>query len=310
MTSNPTSHFVILKNRPVVQSSGDISCGSLKLHYWEWKGHQPTILLCHATSFHGRCYDPIINNALRGHHVIALDFRGHGRSQQHPPPYRFPWFGEDVLHFIETLNLSSRDLIGIGHSAGGYALTYAAAIASKRLFQYLILIDPGIVPHSTYGLGNKDHPSLEYILRRKTQWSSVEDMMSRLETREPFSRWPKDTLQSYCTFALDEDNQLRLSAQGEHSMYQSSMQNESNLFPIIEQSKFIPYTPIYVIRTALPLIIGRFDTSPTEPDLVKSFKQGSEIFLENATHLFPMENPQLLNDVLNRIFQKNELSKL
>src|SRR5579871_4845339 len=144
MSSNPTSHFIALPDRTIVQENGEIGRGPLKLHYWEWKGHEPTILLCHGVSFHGRCYDHIINEALRNFHVIALDFRGHGRSQQHPPPYRFQWIGEDVLQFIETLNLPKDNLIGIGHSIGGYALTWAAAKASRRLFQSLLLLDPVI----------------------------------------------------------------------------------------------------------------------------------------------------------------------
>jgi alpha-beta hydrolase superfamily lysophospholipase len=87
MSSNPTSHFVILPSRPIVQENGEISYGPLKFHYWEWKGRQPTILFSHACSFHGRCYDRVINEALHGYHVIAIDLRGHGRSQKHPPPY-------------------------------------------------------------------------------------------------------------------------------------------------------------------------------------------------------------------------------
>ncbi|UJR38268.1 hypothetical protein I4U23_030941 [Adineta vaga] len=310
MSSNPTSHFISLPDCRIVGNNGDITRGSLKLHYWEWKGHEPTILLCHATSFHGRCYDRIINEALHGYHVIALDFRGHGRSQQHPPPYSFPWLGEDVLHLIDVLNLSTTNLIGIGHSAGGYALTYAAAIAPKRLFQFLILLDPGIVSRSLYGIGDERQPVLEYILRRKNQWSSVEEMILRLETREPFSRWPKDTLRNYCTYALDENNTLQLSAEGEHSMYHSALQTKSNIYPVIEQSKFIHDIPIYIVRSSLPLIVGQFDTSPSEPDLVKSFKKGRDIFLENATHLFPMENPPLMINLVKKLLHENIRSYL
>ncbi|CAF1359772.1 unnamed protein product [Rotaria sp. Silwood1] len=151
MSSSPTSHFIIIPNRPIVQKSGKIiNQGPLKLHYWEWKGHEPTILFCHGASFHGRCYDRIISEALHDFHVIALDLRGHGQSQIHPPPYHIRWHGEDVLQFIETLNLNKDNLIGIGHSVGGYALTCAAAIAPRRLFQALLLFDPVIYPPSMY----------------------------------------------------------------------------------------------------------------------------------------------------------------
>ena len=306
MFANPTSHFAILPNRPIVQTDGEVVQGPLKLHYWEWKGHQPTILLCHAASFHGRCYDLVINEALHGHHVISLDLRGHGRSQQHPPPYRFRWLGEDVLQFIEILNLSTDHLIGIAHSLGGYALTYAAATASKRLFRSLLLVDPGITPRLLYGIGDEKLEVLEYILRRKSQWSSIEEMISKFEKREPFSRWSKETLRQYCTYALDENHRLACSPEGENSMYQSSLQTESNIFPIIEQSKYIHHIPIHVVRSALPLSVGQFETSPTAPDLAKWFGKGRDTYLDNVKHLFPMEQPQVMIDLIKEMIKEYE----
>ncbi|CAF1071039.1 unnamed protein product [Rotaria sp. Silwood1] len=310
MSSNPTSHFVNIPNRPIVQENGKISQSPLKLHYWEWKGHEPTILICHAASFHGRCYDRIINEALHGFHVIALDLRGHGRSQTHPPPYHVRWLGEDVLQFIETLNLNKDNLIGIGHSMGGYVLTYAAAIASTRLFRSLLLFDPGIISHSLYGIGDKRHDSLEHILRRKDQWLSVEDMIERLEKREPFSRWPKDIVRNYCTYALDESSKLTCTADGEHSLYQSSLQTYSNIYPFIEQSKFIKDIPIHIVRSSLPLSVGQFDTSPTAPDLVKWFKKGRDTYIKHVTHLFPMEQPELTAKFVKEMIKENIHSQL
>ncbi len=310
LSTGPTSNFIHLSNRPIVQTNGEVKQGPLKLHYWEWKGHQPTILFCHAASFHGRCYDCIINEALHGYHVIALDFRGHGRSQQHPPPYRFRWFGEDVLQFIETLNLPKDNLIGIGHSIGGYALTYAAAIAPKRLFRSLQLFDPGVLSRSVYGLGDKRLDSLEYILRRKNQWSSIEEMISRLEKREPFSQWLKDILRNYCTYALDDNYRLTCTPETEHSLYQTSFQTDSNIYPVIEQSKFIQDIPIHVVRTALPFNLGQFNTSPTAPDLVKWFKKGRDSYLENVTHFFPMEEPQVMIDLIKEMIKENSRSNL
>ncbi len=253
MSTGPTTRFITLPNRPIVQTNGEVTQGPLKLHYWEWKGHQPTILFCHAASFHGRCYDRIINEALRGFHVIALDFRGHGRSQQHPPPYRFRWFGEDVLQFIETLNLPKTNLIGIGHSVGGYALIWAAAKASRRLFQSLLILDPVIAPRSIYENSDGDPFNVDYILRRKNQWSSVEDMISRLEKRDLFSQWPKHIVRAYSETAA---NPLEL--------------------------------------------------SPTTPDLVEWFKKGRDTQLKNTKHLFPMEKPELVIDLVKELIEENK----
>lgn len=311
MSTNPTSHFVVLPNRSIVQDNGDIIYGPLKLHYWEWKGHQPTILFCHAASFHGRCYDHIINGALRGFHVIALDSRGHGRSQQHPPPYYPRWFGEDLVLFIDMLNLSTDNLIGIGHSRGGYELISAAAIAPKRLFRSLLLLDPGIYTRSFYSFDEKERmDALDYILRRKRQWSSIEEMMSRFEKRQPFSQWSKDTLRNYCTYAVDENCKLTCTPETEHSIYRLSFLPESSIYTVIEQSKFIQDIPIHIVRSPLPLKIGQFQTSPAAPDLAKSFRKGRDTQLENVEHFFPMDQPQLTMDLIKQHVKEDLRSNL
>jgi pimeloyl-ACP methyl ester carboxylesterase len=308
MSSNPTSHFITLPNRPIVQENGDTVQGPLKLHYWEWKGHQPTILFCHAASFHSRCYDRIINEALHGFHVISLDFRSHGRSQQHPPPYRFRWFGEDLLQLIETFDLPMNNLIGIGHSVGGHALTLAAAKAPRRLFQSLLLLDPAIFPPSIYQNIDDDHRDAfdsDQIRRRKSQWSSVKEMISRLEKRELFSRWPEDVLRNYCTYALDETYKLSCAPENEVSIYKSSIQSDSSIYPLIEKSKFINDIPIHIVRTTIPVSIDRLDASPTDPDLVKLFKKGRDTQMKEGKHLFPMEQPQLAVELVKKFLHES-----
>jgi pimeloyl-ACP methyl ester carboxylesterase len=176
MSSTPTSHFITIPNRPIVRENGEISQGPLQLHYWQWKGHEPTILICHGASFHGRCYDRIINEALHGFHVIAVDLRGHGRSEKHPPPDKARWFGEDLFYLIEMLDLSRNNLLGIGHSLGGYALTLAAAIAPRQLFRSLLLFDPAIYSSYIYEIGDKQSKDVQFVFRRRDQWSSVEDI--------------------------------------------------------------------------------------------------------------------------------------
>jgi pimeloyl-ACP methyl ester carboxylesterase len=300
MSSKPTSHFITLPNRPVVQENGEIIQGLLKLHYWQWQGHQPTILITHGVSFHSRCYDRIINEALSGFHVIALDFRGHGQSQKHPPPYKISWFGEDVFHFIESLDLHKNNLIGIGHSLGGYALTLAAAIAPKQLFLSLLLLDPIIFPEFIYGTGNNN---FEYVLRRKYQWSSLDDMISKIGKREPYSRWPEDVLRDYCTYALDDNFKLACTPDSEASMYATGVQNESNIYPLIKKSKFIQEIPIHIVRASNSDQSTIIEASLTTPDLVEWFKKGRDTQLKDSKHLFPMEEPQLTVDVVKEFIK-------
>ena len=294
MSINPSSHFITLHNRPIVQENGEITYGPLKLQYWQWKGHLPTVLICHGGTFHGRCYDRIINEALVGYHVIALDFRGHCLSQKHRPPYPFRWFGEDVYQFIELLNLSKTNLLGIGHSLGGHALVYASVIASRPLFRSLLLLDPALyAPHFYTVIDQNMQAAGSVVLRRKRQWLSIEDMIAYMETRPALAKWSKDILRDYCTYALDENFQLACAPEQELSLYFGSFELDANIYQLIEQSKYIHQIPVHIIRASTGLLPDKYGIPPTAIDLVTHFKRGRDTQLEDAGHLFPMEQPEV-----------------
>jgi pimeloyl-ACP methyl ester carboxylesterase len=306
MSSTPTSHFITLPNRPIVQENGEITQGSLQLHYWEWQGHQPTILVCHGGTLHGRCYDRIITEALSGYHVISLDLRGHGRSQKHPVPYLFQWFGGDVYQFIEILDLSKNNLIGIGHSLGGHALTLAAAIAPKQLFQSLLLLDPGIFSLDIYQTGEKYLEKRKTVIDRNNQWSSIEDMISTMEKPYRFSQWPKEILRDFCTYALDENFKLQCTPECADHIYQESVHSDSNIYQIIKDSKFIHNIPIHVVRASKSFISSNLPVPPTAPDLATWFKKGRDTLLKDENHSFPMEKPEIVIHFIKEIIEENK----
>ena len=71
---------------------------------YEWEGNGPTLLFCHATGFHGRIWDRVIEK-LEGRHCISIDLRGHGKSTKTNPPYPWDSFVPDVLEVIEKMGL-------------------------------------------------------------------------------------------------------------------------------------------------------------------------------------------------------------
>jgi hypothetical protein len=131
-------------------------------------------------------------------------------------------------------------------------------------------------------------------------------MISRLEKRGMFSKWPKDVLRDYCTYALDENYKLVCAPAGEATIYQSSSKPEANPYPLIEKSKFINDIPIRIVRASTIDSIDPFETSTTYPDLVKWFKKGRDTQLENSTHLFPMEKPQIAIDLVKQFIEENK----
>ncbi len=92
----PTTHYSLV-------GDGD---EALRLCWFEWgPEHRAsgTVLLLHATGFHARCWDQIVRH-LEGQHVIAVDLRGHGRSDKQGP-YSWDVFGRDITYLIQDLAL-------------------------------------------------------------------------------------------------------------------------------------------------------------------------------------------------------------
>ena len=74
-----------------------IQLNGVELAYWE-RGRPnrdtPTLLFVHATGFHGRVFDRVIE-PFADFHVISFEQRGHGRSQ-HSPIRNWQTMGEDL----------------------------------------------------------------------------------------------------------------------------------------------------------------------------------------------------------------------
>src|SRR5690242_964633 len=142
----PNSERPVCENPKVRREQGrepklvEVAAGDLRLAVWDWPGEEPALLLAHATSFHGRCWDAVIRE-FPGRRCLAFDARGHGRSSKPAPPYHWHVFREDLLAIVEHLGVSGA--IGIGHSMGGHALAAVAAVRPDT-FRALVLADPTI----------------------------------------------------------------------------------------------------------------------------------------------------------------------
>lgn len=275
-----------------------VRANGIELAWFEWdrelRGRGPTVLLAHATGFHARCWDPVVEH-LHGLHVVALDQRGHGRSQKTPIPH---WnvFGRDLAAFVRALDLT--EVLGVGHSMGGHAMVDAAA-ARPDPFRRLVLIDPVIAAPGEYGgggwtitsLGGKPHPTA----RRKRRFASPEAMVERFRDRLPYRAFRPDALRAYCEHGLlpaeDGDGfELACPPEIEASIYMTSRTNAA-----VHESIRALDLPVLVVRAKRPPArrdVMDFSSSPTWPGLVDEFRNAREIHLADHTHFLPMEIPE------------------
>src|SRR5271155_2420970 len=132
---------------PAEATSHYAEVNGLRLHYLDWggAGDRHTFLLLHGSAAHVHWGDDVAPLLAPLGRVLALDLRGHGRSQWARPPIYGPTaYVADLIGFIERLETR---VVLVGHSLGG-AVAQWAAIERPDLLEALIIIDafPGAAP--------------------------------------------------------------------------------------------------------------------------------------------------------------------
>ncbi len=283
-----------------------VRVNGIELAFFEWgsefQGRSAPVLFAHATGFHARVWDRAIAQ-LGDRHVLALDQRGHGRSEK-VEISDWSVFGRDLTAFVRELDL--RDVIGVGHSMGGYALTEAAAALPDR-FQRLLLMDPVIQAPDVYGahnaytdaFGDIDHPTA----RRKNLFASPEAMFERFKGRAPYSVFAPEVLRDYCQYGLLPDPETEGFVLACPPRIEASVYMSSRISSEVYESVRAIRVPVLLLRAKLTppdRNLMDFSYSPTWPGLVDEFADAREHHLADRTHFFPLESPELVAEfVLN-----------
>lgn len=269
-----------------------------RICWFEWGNpSSPPLLLIHATGFHARVWDQTIAALPGDHHVIAVDLRGHGRSEKTGPLTDWSLVAHDVSELVAHLGL--RNAIGVGHSMGGHCLVQVAA-KHPECFSRLILIDPVILPPDAYESGmpaTLPAPETNPVSRRRNVWASWQEMETHFSTRYPYSVWKKEVLADYCRYGLLPN------AQGDGFMLACP--------PVIEASVYLghAYTNVHPLikKIHVPVLVMRakdknpdagsvmdFSASPTWKDLAFTFPEGRDLHFPDLTHFIPMQAPELV----------------
>ena len=177
-----------------------------------------------------------------------------------------------------------------------------------------MLVDPVIRPPETYDsqLGEpygsvEDHP----IARRRSHFESWVEMYDRYEQRSPYSLWHRQVFEDYCRHGVvpaREGSGVELACPGsvEASIYMGN--NESSIheyIPNISQSTKILRAP----PRSTDSVEVDFTASPTWPDLVNSFPNAEELYLDHLTHFIPMQEPEFVANVIKQVDAGSALTK-
>ncbi len=80
----------------------------------------PTVVLLHGVTLSSRVWHRSMADLGRDHHVVALDWRGHGRSTAGTEGFGLELLARDLASVLDQLDI--RKAVIVGHSMGGMAL--------------------------------------------------------------------------------------------------------------------------------------------------------------------------------------------
>ena len=277
-------------------ADGFFDTADVRLHYVDWGGDGPPLLLVHATGFHTRLWDPYAERLRGRFRVLALDQRGHGDSGQPRTGMAWPSFAEDVAAVIAALGIEG--CYAAGHSSGGTAVGMCAGDHPGSI-RRLMLIDAVLRDERRAGFPPAG-PSVmaERTRRRRMVWDSPHQFEQAMQGRPAFARWRPEFLSSYAHHGLrrrpDGHYELKCPPAVEAAVYEGAMQNDP--WPALGRVR----VPVMLLR-ATRTEDGR---TPLPPDTAARIPNCTDVPVA-ATHFIPMEEPEAVLAAIQDFFRED-----
>jgi pimeloyl-ACP methyl ester carboxylesterase len=256
----------------------------VEIAVYEFGGSGQPLLMAHATGFCASMYRPIGVELVDLFRVVALDFRGHGRSAR-PGNDDFGWdrMAEDVLAVVGRLG--STPAAGFGHSMGGAALLMAEE-RRPGIFDSLFLFEPIVFPDDV----TPTAPSLMADLARARRWTfpSRDDALARYASRPPLNTMRADVLKAYLDdgFVDLPDGSVRLACHPE---------DEARTF---ESETKVHTANVADVEARVTVSVGHDEEGPNPARLgagiVAALPHAELITRHELGHLGPFQDPVLV----------------
>ena len=274
-----------------------VQANGITHHYLEWGGEsRPPLIMVHATGLSSHSWLPIARKLADDYHVMALDQRGHGDTDQSDCGYSFELVGEDVAAVIEALGLEQVSVVG--HSSGGLATLIAASLMPGRIRQ-ACLVETRV--------GERPANSPPGELRRRAQrtrqkrriWVNREAMHQAYRQRPAFRDWDEGAFEAFIgggsRLLPDGRAELKCPPEVEAIFYEKR-----------ETLRVSPY--LEGLAGRFLLLLGSYPEAQTLQDagvrrFLESVKGAKVKPLDVGSHFLPMEHPELVLREIQSFFQ-------
>jgi pimeloyl-ACP methyl ester carboxylesterase len=110
--------------------SGFVTANGIRLHYLDWGGLGPVLILIHGGLDNAHIFDDLAPAFTDHFRVIAYDLRGHGRSEA-KGPFDTSTRTQDLCGFLDSMGIAKAHLAG--WSLGGSDITAMASTHPERV---------------------------------------------------------------------------------------------------------------------------------------------------------------------------------
>lgn len=215
-----------------------VTDGALSVHLHLLDDASRTLHFLHGNGFAVRSYDALLENVVGTNNLMLQDAAGHGLS---PAGEHFVGWEKSSERF-QALLMQQREehdwstLVGLGHSFGG-CMTLLMSAREPNLFQKNILLDPALYPPEMIELlvtldpeeKRRKSPLVRQTERRRTHWSSFEEVVDSLRGRGTFAGWQERCLRDYVHYSTHDneagERELNCPPWLEAALFGSSPQN-------------------------------------------------------------------------------------
>ena len=276
---------------------------NIRVWRWPYQAGRPTLHWAHATGFHARLYQPLLNELSQHVNIFAWDMRGHGESDSSEPLKTFSSWNTYYRDLCSLLDLQDESVWLAGHSVGA-TVSMAAATLRPDKVKGCLLIEPVIFDRKvgwSFGLakrlgqGHKMNMASN-AARRREKFPSRQHAFDNFRSKSNFSSWSDEWLSLYVEHGFHDvasSGDVTLACQPEW---------ESRSFAVSEHR---PQKYMRRYRNEMPMHIAIGEKGSTffrkaRPTLQRLIPQATLTQVKNSTHFLPMEEPEKIQQWIKK----------
>ncbi|MFT4019881.1 MAG: alpha/beta hydrolase [Acinetobacter sp.] len=264
--------------------------------------HQPILHFAHANGLPSKVYRVMLDRLRQDFEVIEISELG--PNPRYPVTQNWTHLIRQVIDSIEQ-QAQGRPVIGVGHSLGSL-LTFLASRQRPELFKQVIMLDPPMMMGKAgFILDIVKVLSPEWLDRltpagiskkRRDHWQSRNQAAELLRKKAFFRDFDERCFQDYIQYALTEDKDLG---------------GVKLTIPKMDEVEIFRTNPSYWWRSrrGQPPVNTQSIVGQDSPFLKKGFiqlankQQGIPYTLTKGGHMFPLEYPEHVADLIKKITQ-------